>query len=68
MDSLQLRPRDLQMLRAIHQFRVLKSQDHVQRLFGGSDRIPVRLRQLAEHGYLYRFPREKLFDNQLDKS
>lgn len=57
MPTLQIRERDIEILRAVHQFRVLKSQDHLQRLFGGSDRIPRRLDQLSGAGYLYRFKR-----------
>ncbi len=47
--------KDKAILRYVHQYRLLKSQDHIWKLIGGSDRTVRRLRDLAEASYLHRF-------------
>ena len=50
-----LSEKDKAIIRYVHQYRLLKSQDHIQRLVGGSYRTVRRLTTLAEASYLHHF-------------
>lgn len=49
--------RDVEIIRAVHVHRLLRSRDHVWPLFGGSKHLNTRLRLLAKHRYLHRLAR-----------
>lgn len=53
-----LQPRDLQILLYLHRYRIMKSRDHLVRLFD-SERILRRLQKLAANNFVYRFPRKR---------
>ena len=55
-NELRLTDRDLEIIRYVHTYRLLKSRDHLLPLFDGKERALRRAWVLAEHGYLYRFP------------
>lgn len=52
----QLTDRDIEIIRQVERFRLLRSRAHVVRLFGGSHHLLRRLRKLHENKYLYRLP------------
>lgn len=57
--------RDKAILRYVHQYRLLKSQDHIWKLVGGSERTVRRLRDLAEASYLHRFKSKDPFNQRV---
>jgi hypothetical protein len=54
--SLQIRPRDVDILRYVRRYRLLGSRSHILPLFGGSRYLLRRLKKLYEQKYLYRLP------------
>lgn len=51
-----LTDRDIEIIRQVERFRLLRSRSHIVRLFGGSKHLLRRLRKLYDHKYLYRLP------------
>lgn len=51
-----LTDRDVEIIRYVERFRLLRSRSHVVRLFGGSKHLLRRLRKLYDNKYLYRLP------------
>jgi hypothetical protein len=51
-----LTDRDIQIIRQVERFRLLRSRDHIVPLFGGSKHVLRRLQKLHENRYLYRLP------------
>lgn len=51
-----LTDRDIEIIRQVERFRLLRSRDHIVPLFGGSKHILRRLQKLTENKYLYRLP------------
>ena len=49
--------RDIEIIRYVHSYRLLKSRSHLVALFGGSTHILRRLQKLARYKYLYPLPR-----------
>ncbi len=49
--------RDIEIIRYVHSYRLLKSRPHLVELFGGSSHILRRLQRLALYKYLYPLPR-----------
>ena len=54
---LELQPRDVEIIRAVHAHRLLRSLDHLVPLFGGSRNILRRLQGLTKARYLYKLKR-----------
>ena len=48
--------RDVEIIRYVHRYRLLKSRSHILPLFGESEHVLRRLQKLTEHGYLFRLP------------
>lgn len=51
-----LTDRDIEIIRYVERFRLLRSRAHIVRLFGGSKHLLRRLRKLYDNKYLYRLP------------
>jgi len=51
-----LTERDIEIIRYVERFRLLRSRAHIVRLFGGSKHLLRRLRKLYDNKYLYRLP------------
>ena len=54
--SLQIQPRDTEISRYVRRYRLLRSRSHILPLFGGSQYLLRRLKQLYDHKFLYRLP------------
>jgi hypothetical protein len=54
--SLQIQPRDTEIIRYVRRYRLLRSRSHILPLFGGSQYLLRRLKQLYDHKFLYRLP------------
>ena len=50
--------RDIEIIRYVHSYRLLKSRSHLVALFGGSMHILRRLQKLAQYKYLYPLSRK----------
>ena len=57
--SLQIQPRDVEIIRYVRRYRLLRSRSHILPLFGGSRYLLRRLKQLYDHKYLYRLPNRR---------
>ena len=51
--------RDIAIVRRVHSHRLLRSRDHLVRLFGGSENILRRIQLLTKHKYLYTLKRRQ---------
>ncbi len=51
--------RDVEIIRYVHSYRLLKSRSHLAELFGESPHLLRRLQKLAVHKYLYPLPRRR---------
>jgi len=51
-----LTDRDIEIIRQVERFRLLRSRAHIVRLFGGSTHLLRRLKKLYENKYLVRLP------------
>lgn len=54
-----LTDRDIEIIRHVERFRLLRSRTHIVRLFGGSTHVLRRLQKLHENKYLYRLPNRR---------
>lgn len=52
----QIQPRDIEILRYVRRYRLLRSRSHILPLFGGSTHLLRRLKKLTDHKYVYRLP------------
>ena len=48
--------RDVEIIRYVHRYRLLKSRSHIVPLFGGSLHVLRRVKKLTEYGHLFSLP------------
>jgi len=54
--GLQIQSRDIEIIQYVRRYRLLRSRSHILPLFGGSQYLLRRLKQLYDHKFLYRLP------------